>query len=261
MQTTVQIPTTDGTADAYLVKPEGDGPFPGVLMFMDAFGLRPRLAEMAARVADRGYAVLVPNLFYRNAHSPLVDPAELSDPEKRGAAFGRLMPMIQALTPERIAADAGSYVDFLTAQDGVSPGPVAIVGYCMGGMNALRAIEAHPDRITALASFHGGRLVSDQPNSPHLGVGAITGEVYFGHADNDQSMTPDQIKALEAALQEAGVTYTSEVYEGAPHGYTMSDTSMYDEQAEQRHWVNLFALLDRALPSTTGRTAPGRSGR
>jgi len=252
MQRTVRIPTAAGTADAYLVKPEGDGPFPGVLMFMDAFGLRPRLGEMAARIAERGYAVLVPNLFYRDARSPLVDPDELTDSAKRGAAFGRLLPMIQGLTAGRIAADTGSYLDFLGAQEGVAPGPVAIVGYCMGGTNALRAIEAHPDRIAALASFHAGRLATDQPDSPHLAVGAIAGEVYFGHADRDQSMTPEQIKALEAALEEAGVTYTSEIYAGAQHGYTMSDTSMYDADAEQRHWINLFALLDRALPTVPG---------
>ncbi|GIM95099.1 dienelactone hydrolase family protein [Paractinoplanes toevensis] len=243
--TTVRIPTADGTTEAYFVKPDGDGPFPGVLFFMDAFGLRPRLAEMAERIAERGYAVLVPNLFYRNAEGPLITPEELADPEKRGAAFGRLGPMMQALTAERIAADTGSYLDFLAAQPGVSAEPVVLVGYCMGGRNGLRAIEAHPDRIKALGSFHAGGVVTDGPDSPHLAVGTITGELYFGHADNDSSMTPDQIKVLEAALDEAGVTYRSELYEGAPHGYTMSDTAMYHEPSEQRHWTELFALLDR----------------
>src|SRR3982751_1058189 len=117
MQTTsVQVPTADGAADASLVKPDGDGPFPGVLLFMDAFGLRPRLAEMAERIAERGYVVLVPNLFYRSARPPLVSPEELSDPERRGAAFGRLGPMMRELTLARIAADSGSYLDFLDAQ-------------------------------------------------------------------------------------------------------------------------------------------------
>jgi carboxymethylenebutenolidase len=175
--TTVQVPTADGTAEAYLVRPDGDGPFPGVLMFMDAFGLRPRLAEMAERIAERGYAVLVPNLFYRSASGPLVTAEELTDPEKRGAAFARLVPMMQRLTPARIAADTGSYLDFFAAQPGVAAGPAVAVGYCMGGRNALRAIEAHPDRIKALASFHAGGVVSDDPDSPHLAVGSITGEV------------------------------------------------------------------------------------
>ncbi|GAA2650321.1 dienelactone hydrolase family protein [Paractinoplanes durhamensis] len=246
MQTTeVQIPAPDGTAEAYLVKPDGDGPFPGVLFFMDAFGLRPRLAEMAERIAERGYAVLVPNLFYRSASGPLITPEELTDAAKRDAAFGRLGPMMQALTGERIVADTGAYLDFFAAQPGVSAEPVVLVGYCMGGRNGLRAITAYPDRIKALASFHAGGVVTDTPDSPHLSVGAITGEVYFGHADNDSSMTADQIKALESAFDEAGVTYTSEVYEGAPHGFTMSDTAMFHAEGEQRHWVELFALLDR----------------
>jgi carboxymethylenebutenolidase len=243
--TTVQIPTADGTAEAYLVKPDGDGPFPGVLFFMDAFGLRPRLEEMAERIAERGYAVLVPNLFYRDASGLLITPEELGDAEKRSAAFGRLGPMMQNLTAGRIAADSGSYLDFLAAQPGVSAEPVVAVGYCMGGRNALRAIEAHPDRIKALASFHAGGVVTDAPDSPHLAVGSVTGELYFAHADNDSSMTADQIKALESALEDAGVTYTSEVYEGAPHGFTMSDTAMHHQEGEQRHWTELFALLER----------------
>ncbi|WP_433299069.1 dienelactone hydrolase family protein [Actinoplanes sp. CA-030573] len=253
--TEVQVPAADGEAEAYLVKPEGDGPFPAVLMFMDAFGLRPRLAEMAERIAEHDYAVLVPNLFYRSAQGPLVTSEELTDPEKRGAAFGRLMPMMQVLTLERMALDSAAYLDFLAAQPGVASGPAAAVGYCMGGRNALIAMEAHPDRIKALGSFHAGGVVTDQPNSPHLAVGNLTGEVYFAHADNDRSMTPEQIKALEAALDEAGVTYTSEVYEGAPHGFTMSDTSSYHAEGERRHWENLFELL------SSFRTSRGNSGR
>jgi carboxymethylenebutenolidase len=247
--TTLDIPTADGAADAYLVRPDGDGQYPGVLLFMDAFGLRPRIAEMAARIAERGYAVLAPNILYRGGRSPLIDPADLQDPEKRGATFGRLMPMMQQLTTERLTADTATYLDFFAAQDGVAAGPVAIVGYCMGGRNALVAMEAFPERIKALASFHAGRVVTDDEDSPHLAVGQITGEVYFAHADNDGSMTPDQVKALESALDEAGVTYTSELYEGSPHGFTMSDTAMYHQPGEERHWENLFAVLDRALPS------------
>src|SRR4051812_37574116 len=137
--TTVQVPAADGTAEAYLVKPDGDGPYPGVLFFMDAFGLRPRLAEMAERIAERGYAVLAPNLFYRSASGRLVSQEEMDDSEKRGAAFGRLIPMMQELTAERMAADSAAYLDFLAAQPGVSDGPVVAVGYCMGARNALRA--------------------------------------------------------------------------------------------------------------------------
>jgi carboxymethylenebutenolidase len=247
-KTMVDVPTEDGVADSYLVVPDGDGPHPGDLIFMDAFGLRPRLKEMADRIAERGYAVLAPNILYRGGRAPLVDMTALQDPEKRGKVFEGLMPLIQGLTTDLLAHDTKTYLDFFAAQDGVDEGPVVAVGYCMGGTNALKAIEAYPDRIKAVASFHGGRLATDQPDSPHLGVGSITGELYFGHADNDASMTKEQIETLEAALDKAGVTYTSEVYEGAPHGFTMSDTAMYNEAGEQRHWVNLFALLDRVQP-------------
>src|SRR3954451_10361798 len=246
--TKVDIPTDDGVADSYLVVPDRDRPQPGVLMFMDAFGLRPRIEEKADRIAERGYAVLAPNILYRAGRSPLVDPADLGDPERRGNAVAKLMPSIQGLDTESIGRDTKAYLDFFAAQPGVDPGPVVVIGYCMGGTNAFRAIEAYPDRIRALASFHGGRLATDQPDSPHLRVAGITGELYFAHADNDQSMNADQIRTLEEALDTAGITYTSEVYAGAPHGFTMSDTAMYNEAGEQRHWVSLFALLDRVQP-------------
>jgi carboxymethylenebutenolidase len=244
----VDVPTEDGSADAYLVRPEGEGPYAGVLMFQDAFGLRPRLKEMADRIAERGYAVLVPNILYRGGRAPQVDTSSLKDPERRAEAIERIMPLVKGLDPAAIIRDTNAYLDFFAAQDGVDPGPVVVVGYCMGGTNALRAIEAYPDRIKAVASFHGGRLATDQPDSPHLQVGKITGEAYFGHADNDHSMTQEQIEILEAALDAAGVRYRSEVYAGAPHGFSMTDTSSYDEAGEQRHWENLFDLLDRVRP-------------
>jgi carboxymethylenebutenolidase len=248
-KTMVDVPAADGVADSYLVVPEGDGPVPGVLLFEDAFGLRPRLFEMADRIAaEKGYAVLAPNILYRGGKCPQFDLSALSalsDPDKRGDIFGKVMPLIQGLTTEKVVADTKSYVDFFAAQDGVDAGPVVVIGYCMGGTNALRVIEAYPSRIKAVATFHAGRLATDEPDSPHLQVGSITGEAYFAHADNDHSMNAEQIKTLEAALDEAGVTYTSELYEGAQHGWTMSDTAAYHEEGERRHWENLFALLDR----------------
>jgi carboxymethylenebutenolidase len=250
--TMLDLPTADGVADAYLVRPDGPGPVPGVLMFQDAFGLRPRLREMADRVAERGYAVLVPNLLYRAGRAPLFDLSGLADPARRGDVIGKIMPLVHALDTASIARDTASYLDGLAAQDGVAPGSVVVVGYCMGGRNALRAIEAHPGRIAGIASFHGGGLVTEGPDSPHLRVGEITGEVYFGHADGDPSMTAEHISTLEAALDAAGVRYRSEVSEGAAHGFTMADTAAYQEAAEQRHWVDLFGLLDRVLPT------PGR---
>jgi carboxymethylenebutenolidase len=246
-QTTVDITTGDGIADAYLVKPDGNEDYPAVLFFMDGFGLRPRLFEMADRIAERGFVVLVPNLFYRAGRAQPSSLGDLRDPKQRAKAIERIISQADGLTSEDMARDAGVYLDFLAGQVGVRPGPVAVVGYCMGGTNAVRQAQAHPDRIAAVASFHGGRFVSDKPDSPHLHVASITGRLYLAHADQDRSMTADQIKALESALDEAGVTYTSEVYPGAPHGFTMTDTSSYHELGEQRHWTKLFELLDRTF--------------
>jgi carboxymethylenebutenolidase len=247
-KTMVDIPTEDGVADAYLVRPNSGGTHPGVLMYPDAYGPRPRTKEMADLIGKRGYAVLAPNLLYRGGRAPQFDLSDLADPEQRGRIFQKVFPHVQALDAASIVRDTAAYLDFFHAQEGVDAGPVAIVGYCMGGTNALRAMEAFPDRIIALASYHAGRLVTDAPDSPHRAVGNITGEVYFAHADNDKSMTPEQIRTLEAALDAAGVTYRSELYEGAAHGFTMADTAAYQEAGEQRHWVNLFDVLDRALP-------------
>ncbi|AGZ46656.1 dienelactone hydrolase family protein [Actinoplanes friuliensis] len=246
-KTMVDVPTEDGVADAYFVRPDGDGPFPGVLFYMDAFGLRPRLFEMADRIAERGYAVLAPNLFYRSSRSPVADLSGLGDAEERGKIFGQLMPMMQLVDTAAITRDTKGYLDFLAAE-GQAGGKVAIVGYCMGGTNALKAIEAYPERIVALASFHGARMATEEPDSPHLQVGKITGEVYFAHADHDHAMPQDQIDRLEAALDAADVRFRSEVYAGAEHGFTMSDTAAYSPEGEKRHWEKLFELLDNTLP-------------
>jgi carboxymethylenebutenolidase len=244
----VDITTPDGVADAVLAVPAGEGPWPGVLVFMDAFGLRPRLEVMAARIAAEGYVVCVPNVFYRAGRAPVVELPDLTDPEARSAVFGKLMPLMQALTPDLAVRDAAAYLEFLAAHERVADAPVATVGYCMGGALALRTACSFPDRVAAVGSFHAGRLATDAPDSPHLRFGDLRAQVYIAHADNDGSMTPQQQEVVEQSLAEAGVTYRTELYQGAPHGFTMSDTAMYDEAATDRHWHNLFALLGRALP-------------
>lgn len=148
------------------------------------------------------------------------------------------------LTPERIESDGAAYLDYLGEL--ASP-PFAITGYCLGGRVGWRIAAAYPERVAALAAFHAGGLVSEDEDSPHLSAGAISAELYLGPADNDPSMTPEQVAALEQALEEAGVRYRSELYEGAAHGYTMSDTAAYDEAAAERHFSELFALLDRTI--------------
>ena len=241
----VEIKTEDGVADGYLTRPpEDDGRRPGVLFLIDAFGLRPQIEQMANRISQQGFVVLAPNVFYRHGRAPVLPMPDLEDPAGRAPFMEKLRPMMQELTPEVIASDSRGYLDFLA---GVARAPFAITGYCMGARLGWRIATARPDRVKALAGFHGGGLVTDDEDSPHRSAGELTAEVYLGHADNDRSMTPENIATLEHALGEAEVTYRSEVYAGAAHGYTMADTSMYDEGAAERHFDALFALLDRTI--------------
>jgi carboxymethylenebutenolidase len=239
--TIVDIDAPDGVADAYLARPEGK-PRGGVLFIMDAFGVRPTIYEMADRIAADGYIVLAPNVFYRAGRAPVLEIPDLSDPERRSSFFQSLRPLIEQLTPERLAADGAAYLDYL-AQAGAA-GPVTITGYCMGARVGWRIAATHPDRVAALAGFHAGGLVTDAPDSPHLSAGALRAELYFGFADQDPSMTAEQIEALRQALDEAGVRYRADVYEGAQHGYTMADTAAYDEDARERHFRELAGLLE-----------------
>jgi carboxymethylenebutenolidase len=236
----VEIQLPDGVANACLARPDDD-PHPGVLYVMDAFGLRPVVEEMAERIAGWGYVVLAPNVFYRGGRDRVRPP---EDPEKRGEFFASVIrPLIEQLTPEGLASDGKAYLDYL--REAGATEPAAITGYCMGGRVGWWIARAHPDRVAALACFHTGGLVTDEPDSPHLSV--PDAELYFGFADEDPSATPQQIATLERVLDEAGVRYRSEVYEGAKHGYTQSDFPVYDEEAAERHFRELRALLQRTL--------------
>jgi carboxymethylenebutenolidase len=239
----IDVTTPDGVADAYLARPDEERR-PGVMLVMDAYGLRPQIEQMADRIAARGFVVLAPNVFYRSGRAPVVSLDGLGDPEQRAAVFARVMPLISELTPARILRDGGAYLDRL---EEVGRGPVAITGYCMGGRIGWRIAAAYPERVAALGGFHVGGLVSDDDDSAHRSAGRLAAEVYLGFADNDRSMTADQIAEVGQALDAAGVRYRSEVYGGAAHGYTMADTPAYDETAAERHYAALFALLDRTV--------------
>ncbi len=242
--TTVDIRTPDGVADAYLSRPDDDARHPGVLFMMDAYGLRPRIEEMADRIAARGYAVLAPNVFYRAGRTPVLPFPDMGDADQRSAFFAQVRPLMGELTPGAMAGDGAAYLDELAQ---VADGAVGVTGYCMGTRLAIRIAAAHPDRVAAVGGFHGGGLVTDAPDSPHRSAGALRAEVYFGHADQDPSNSAEQIATLDAALDDAGVKHRSEVYPGASHGYTMADTPAHDEQACERHFAALFDLLDRTI--------------
>ncbi|EHN74590.1 dienelactone hydrolase family protein [Streptomyces coelicoflavus] len=245
--TDVDIPTGDGTADAYLTHPADGAPHPAVLLYMDGFGLRPSLRAMADRLAGAGYTVAVPNVLYREGRAPVVELPEFIDQASRPRIFERLGPMMRALTPDQVERDADAYLRWLAGRPEAAGGPVAVAGYCMGAALALRTAGAYPDRVAATAGFHGGNLATEAPDSPHLVAGRLTGEVYFAHADDDPGMPAEQQERLEAALTAAGVTHRCEVYPGAHHGYTQADTSAYDEKAAERHWDALLGLLKRTF--------------
>ncbi|MET1087093.1 MAG: dienelactone hydrolase family protein [Arthrobacter sp.] len=245
----IEIPAAEGTAEALVARPStGTGPFPGVILYMDAFGLRPRLQEMAQHIADWGFVVLAPNVFYREGTAAQLAPTtDMSTQEGREAAGKAAFPRVGRLTPDKVMPDIDAWVSALAALDGVAPGPIGTVGYCMGARLAVRTATSHPDVVAACGGFHGGGLATDEPDSPHLGLRNARARFVFGHADQDRSMAPDAVARLGDALQSAGLKASNDIYEGAPHGYTMADTSAFHPDATERHFKELRALLDRTL--------------
>lgn len=242
---TIDVKTQEGIADAYLSKPPDDGKrHRGVLLLIDAFGLRPTIEAIADRIAAQGFVVLAPNVFYREGRAPVMPMPDMSDPEQRAPFMERIRPMMQVLTPERVARDGAAYLDML---EEVGHGPVGITGYCLGGRLGWTISTTYPDRVAALGCFHTGGLVTEGEDSLHRSAGLLSADVFLGFADNDPSATPEQIEMLEQALEAAGVRYRAEVFEGAGHGYTMQDTPVYDEAATERHFQELFALLQRSV--------------
>ncbi len=234
----------DGTCDARLARPKEEGTYPGVLFLMDAIGLRPQIDRMAERIASWGYVVLAPNILYRAGRAPVVPLTDISVPENREAYLDALMPIVRTFTPAMMVEDAGAYLDALA---GLAPGRAGVHGYCFGGRMALLTAAAYPERVAAVASFHGGGLGSESPDSPHRGVGRIRAEVYVGYADGDHEMPPEQMERLEEALKTSELTYRTELYPDAPHGFTMADTPMYQAEGAERHFDRLHDLYARTL--------------
>ncbi|MBF6194955.1 dienelactone hydrolase family protein [Nocardia sp. CDC186] len=244
---TIDIQTADGVADAYVAYPDDGAAHPGVLVIQDGFGLRPSLRSLADRIADHGYTVLLPNAYYRHGRAPVVELPDFIDPAERPEIFQQVFPMIRELTPELLRSDVAACLAWLADSPLVAGKKIGLTGYCMGARLAVLAAAMFPERVAAVAGFHGGPLVTDTPDSPHLTVGNITGELYFAHAGEDHHMTAEHIAQFDKALEAAGVRHRTEVYEGAQHGYTQADTSAYDPEAAERHYRELLALFDRNL--------------
>jgi carboxymethylenebutenolidase len=240
-----KIHTAVGTAEGFLYRPDGTDPWPGVIYFTDIGGIRPTFEDMAKRLAAKGYAVLLPNVFYRTGKLPLFD-FPLKFGEERTTK--RLAELSTPLTPEAISCDASDYVDFLASQDSVGPGGMGVVGYCFTGKMALYTAFSRPDSIAAAATFHAGGLATEAPNSPHLVLSMpIPARLYFGHAVDDKSMPAGAIEKLNAALKAWGGQYESEVYEGAYHSWTVPTSPVYNQPQAERAFEKLTGLFAQTL--------------
>ncbi len=227
------VTTQDGDCTIRLFTPDGDGPWPGVVMYPDAGGVRDTFCDIAAHLAGLGYAVLLPDVYYRSGDwAPFDMSTAFSDEQERK----RLMSMIGSVTPMKMAMDAGAFFDYLAGRAEVSGDRFGTTGYCMGGRTSLVVAGRLPERVAAAASFHGGGLVTDSEDSPHLRADQIQAAVYVGGARNDHSFTTEQAEQLEKALTAAGVEHKIEIY-SAGHGFAVPDNPPYDAAAAERHWT------------------------
>ena len=237
----IDVTTPDGVADCYFVHP-ASGAHPGVLIWPDAFGLRPAKKQMGRRLAESGYSVLVVNQYYRTQRAPIVDTTNFAEVR---ATLAPLMGSLNAGTQTR---DARAFVSFLDRQPAVDRNrKMGTMGYCMGGPFTMRTAAALPDRIGAAASFHGGGLVTDQADSPHLLVPEITAQYLFAIAENDDNNQPEAKDVLRDAFSQAGLRAEIEVYAGAMHGWCPPDSTVYHEAQAERAWSRLLALFENAL--------------
>jgi carboxymethylenebutenolidase len=236
----VTVPTPDGTADAYFVHP-ATGTAPGVLVWPDIFGLRPSMRNMAKRLAESGYSVLVVNPFYRVKKAPTAD---------KGAAtpIPEVLPLMKALTETTHMTDAKAFIGWLDKQPSVAKNRrMGTQGYCMGGPIALRTAAAVPSRVGAAASFHGGGLVIDSPNSPHLQASKTKAQFLIAIATNDDQRSPNEKNVLRETFTKANVPAEIEVYENAAHGWCPPDSQVYNEPQAEKAWGRLLALYGKAL--------------
>jgi carboxymethylenebutenolidase len=240
----VPIKTADGVCDAYFVHP-ATGKHPAVLIWPDIMGLRPAFRQMGKRLAESGYAVLLVNPFYRVSKSPIVKPGEgMQVPEVRT----KLMSMMQALSPKTNETDAAAFITWLDSQKSVdTKRKMGTTGYCMGGPMTFRTAALRPDRVGAIGSFHGGGLVSDKPESPHLLVPKMKVAALIAIADNDDAREPESKVKLRQAFDTAHLSAEIEVYKGAQHGWCPPDGAAYNQVAAEKAWARLLAIFGKAL--------------
>jgi len=242
----VDLTTADGVMDSYTFRPSsGSGPWPAVIVYMDAFGIRPDFDSMAQRLADAGYFVIVPNLYYRSGAYAPFDPKKVFGGDE--AERLRFRGMIDSIDNTKVMSDTGAIMDYLSGSAEVKQPTVGALGYCMGGGFAISALGRFPDRVVAAASFHGASLATDKSDSPHRLASRMKGKLYVGVAGIDPGFPKEQQERLDDALREGGVNYTMETYEGAKHGFAVTGHLVYDRDASERHWRTLLDLFKTTL--------------
>ena len=242
----IAIQTAEGTMDTFICHPEEGGPFPVVIMYMDAPGIREELRDMARRIGTVGYFVVLPNLYYRTGredHYGFDRSRIRSDDGERKKMFD----VMQSLTNAGIVADTGPILDLVRGDSQAAAGPLGCVGYCMSGQFVISVAAAYPGDFAAIASYYGVGIITDAEDSPHLAAGKITGEVYLAFASDDPHVPQPVVDALPGILSDAGVNHRIEIYPDSSHGFAFPQRADYNKAAAERHWERMFALYDRCL--------------
>jgi len=240
----IQIATADGSVPCWTYHPPGTGPWPAIVYFMDGMGIRPTLLASAEKLAQLGYYVLVPDLYYRAGdYTPLDHSTLQDDPEQQA----RVMEMVKLVTNEAIMRDLATFLEFFENQPEAKSEKIGVVGYCLGGPLALYAAATFPDRVAVAASIHGANLANDRPDSPHLLAGQMRGALYVAVAEFDPYIIPGETERIDAALADASANYTLELYSGCHHGFALAGAHGFSAEADDRHRRKLIELFSAHL--------------
>lgn len=242
----IGIQTADGTMDTFICHPEEGGPFPAVILYMDAPGIREELRDMARRIGTVGYFVVLPNLYYRSGREGDYG-FDLSRIRSDDSEREKMFDLMRTLTNAGVVADTRPLLDVVRSENQAAAGPVGCVGYCMSGQFVISVAAAYSDVFAAIASYYGVGIITDAEDSPHLMAGKITGEVYLAFASDDPHVPQSVLDALPKIMRAAGVKHRIEIYPDTEHGFAFPQRPAYNKDAAERHWERMFALFDRRL--------------
>jgi carboxymethylenebutenolidase len=243
----IRVRTPDGEMTTFVAHPDGEGPFPVAVLYMDAIGYREQVKQNARRFAAAGYYCVAPDLFYRSGEGLVFDMSRLAAEGFKGPETERLMRVVASVTSEKVLADTEAIFAAIESDEAARAGTTVCVGYCMGARFALHAASARPDAFVAAAGIHPGALITDQPDSPHHDLAGVRGELYFAFAETDQSVTAEMVDQFRSELEQNGVRGVVERLPGTAHGFAMADLPVYNHDAAERHYERTLELWRRNL--------------